>query len=72
MGRLTTFINEKVSKKEIDDSLKYVRLGAEFEFKIDNDRFQDIWENRRQLEDESEEYDDSYKQWQDDHYDWEH
>lgn len=73
MSRLTTFINEKVSKKEIDDSLKSkdVRLGAEFEFKIDNDRFQDIWENRRQLEDESEEYDDSYKQWQDDHYDWE-
>lgn len=72
MGRLTTFINEKVSKKEIDDALesKDVRIGAEFEFKIDNDRFQDIWSNRLKIKEDSEKYDEEVEEWQREMSDW--
>jgi hypothetical protein len=58
--RLQNFINEKVTKKELDDTLKNKNLwiGAEFEFKIDGLGTDD--ENLKQVQ---RDYRDAYNDW---------
>ena len=83
MGRLTTFINEKIEKREIEEALRStdVKVGAEWEFKFDNNYFDDIvheylvqdkldaWEN--DMVDRSEMYDQEHDEWKDKHKEWE-
>lgn len=67
MSRLTSFINEKVSKKEINEVLTAtdVVAGAEFEIKLNEDLFHHLMDEYDERVRYSEEYDRNYEEWED-------
>lgn len=72
MSRFTGYINEKVSKQEIDEMLasKDINIGAEFEFKVNNRAMKPIEDEYRDLYIASEEYEDEHSAWENIDYDW--
>lgn len=73
MGRLTTFINEKIEKREIEEALRStdVKVGAEWEFKMNDSYFDYEIEEYRTNVEESEQYDEDYEKWEKEHEEWE-
>jgi len=65
MARLTSFINEKVTRKEIDVILKSddVLVGAEFEFKMSDNMFNVEREEHEERVRMSLEYDEAFSEW---------
>jgi hypothetical protein len=65
MARFTEYINEKVSKKEMDEMLrsKDILIGAEFEFKVQKSRMDNIEDEYRIRRQDSEEYEDEHAEW---------
>jgi len=65
MARFTEFINEKVSKKEMDEMLrsKDILIGAEFEFKVDYKNLESIANEYLELKAASDEYEEEHDKW---------
>lgn len=72
MARFSSFINEKVSKKEIDKVLTStdVIIGAEFELKLNDSIFSDLINEYEDKIFASEEFDEEFKKWKDDVVKW--
>lgn len=73
MSRFQRVLDEKVSKKEIDEVLKSndVLVGAEFEFKIYEEHFQYEIEERQDIIRRSEDYDNDRSEYERFHDEWE-
>lgn len=72
MARFTSFINEKVSKKEIDEVLTAtdVLVGAEFELKLNEDIFSDMRYEYEERVSDSENFDRDFEYWEDETIKW--
>lgn len=65
MARFTEYINEKVSKKEMDEMLrsKDILIGAEFEFKVQKSVMQPIETDKDLAKADSVEYEELHDEW---------
>jgi hypothetical protein len=72
MARFTSFINEKVSKKEINEILTAtdVIVGAEFELKLHEELFSDIKNEYDDRVFASEEFDRDFEYWENEIIEW--
>lgn len=73
MPRLHNFLTEKVNKREIEEALKStdVRIGAEFEFKIHEDRFMYELSTMEDAISDSENYDEQLDTYKEERDEWE-